>query len=56
MTSRSQKRKAVEELVSTEIETPIPETNQNLNPVAGTSKSPRVLTGNQVFIEERDHV
>ena len=46
MTTRSQKRKAVEELVSTETETPIPETNQNLNPVAGTSKSPRVLTEN----------
>ena len=46
MTTRSQKRKAVEELVSTEIETPIPETSQNLNPVAGTSKSPRVLTEN----------
>ena len=46
MTTRSQKRKAVEELVPTEIETPIPETNQNLNPVAGTSKSPRVLTEN----------
>ena len=46
MTTRSQKRKAVEELVSTEMETPIPETNQNLNPVAGTSKSPRVLAEN----------
>ena len=46
MTTRSQKRKAVEELVSTEIETPMPETSQNLNPVAGTSKSPRVLTEN----------
>ena len=46
MTTRSQKRKAVEELVSTEIEIPIPETNQILNPVAGTSKSPRVLTEN----------
>ena len=46
MTTRSQKRKAVEELVSTETETPILETNQNLNPVAGTSKSPRVLTEN----------
>ena len=45
MTTRSQKRKAVEELVSTEMETPIPETNQNLNPVAGTSKS-RVLAEN----------
>ena len=28
------------------METPIPETNQNLNPVAGTSKSPRVVTEN----------
>ena len=46
MTTRSQKRKAVEELVSTEIETPIPESSQNLNPVAGTNKSPRVLTKN----------
>ena len=47
MTTRSQKRKAVEELVSTEIiETPVPETNQNLNPVAGLNKSPRVLTEN----------
>ena len=46
MTTRSQKRKAVEELVSTEIETPLPETSQNSNPVAGTSKSPRVLTEN----------
>ena len=46
MTTRSQKRKAVEELVSTEIETPITETSQSLNPVAGTSKSPRVLTEN----------
>ena len=46
MTTRSQKRKAVEELVSTEIETPLPETSQNSNPVAGTSKSPRVHTEN----------
>ena len=46
MTTRSQKRKAVEELVSAEIETPILETSQNLNPVVGTSKSPRVLTEN----------
>ena len=46
MTTRSQERKTVEELVSTEIETPKPETSQNLNPVAGTSKSPRVLTEN----------
>ena len=46
MTTRSQKRKAVEELVSTEMETPIAEVNQNLNPVAGSSKSPRVNTEN----------
>ena len=43
MTTRIQKKKAVEELVSTEIETPMPETIQNLNPVAGTRKSSRVL-------------
>ena len=46
MTTRSQKRKAVEEPVSVEIGTPIPENSQTLNPVAGTSKSPRVLTEN----------
>ena len=46
MTTRSQKRKATEELVSTEIDTPMPETSQNLNPVVGASKSPRVLTEN----------
>ena len=46
MTTRSQKRKAVDELVSTEIEIPMPEASQNLNPVAGTSKSPRVPTEN----------
>ena len=46
MTTRSHKRIAVEELVSTEIETPLPEASQNSNPVAGTSKSPRVLTEN----------
>ena len=46
MTTRSQKRKAVEELVSTEMETPITEVNQNLNPVAGSSKSPRVISEN----------
>ena len=46
MTTRSQKEKAVEELVSTEMETPITEANQNLNPVAGSSKSPRVITEN----------
>ena len=46
MTTRSQKRKAVEELVSTEMETPITEGNQNLNPVVGSSKSPRVISEN----------
>ena len=46
MTTRSQKRKAVEELVSTEMETPITEVNQNLNPVVGSSKSPRVISEN----------
>ena len=51
MTTRSQKRKAAEELVSTEIETPLPESSQNLNSVAGTSTSPRVLTENLEEIE-----
>ena len=46
MTTRSQKRKAAEELVSTEVETPLPEISQNENPVAGTSKSPRVISEN----------
>ena len=46
MTTRSQKRKAVEELVSAEIVTPMPECNQNSNPIAGTSKSPRVTAEN----------
>ena len=39
MTTRSQKRKAAEELISTEIETPLPENTSSVNPVAGTSKS-----------------
>ena len=46
MTTRSQKRKAAEELVSTEVETPLPEISQNENPVAGTSKSPRAISEN----------
>ena len=46
MTIRSQKRKAFEELVSAEIVTPMPECNQNSNPIAGTSKSPRVTAEN----------
>ena len=44
MTTRSQKRKAVEELVSAEIETPLAGNSQNTNPVAGTTKSPKVPT------------
>ena len=32
--------------MSTEIETPLPEISQNENPVAGTSKSPRVISEN----------
>ena len=50
MTTRSQKRKAVEELVSTEIETPLTRSNQNINLVAGTSKSLGVCSEN---LEER---
>ena len=46
MTTRSRKRKAAEDLVSTEIETPLPEISQNENPVAGTSKSPRIISEN----------
>ena len=46
MTTRSQKRKAVEDLVSTEIETPLVGSDQNINPVAGTSKSPMVHAEN----------
>ena len=42
MTTRSQKGNAVEELVSAEIETPLAGNSQNINPVAGTSKSPKV--------------
>ena len=42
MTTRSQKRKAVEELVTAEIETHLAGNSQNINPVAGTSKSPKV--------------
>ena len=46
ITTRSQKRKVVEELVSAEIETPLAGNSQNINPVAGTSKSPKVHTEN----------
>ena len=44
MTTRSQKRKAAEELISTEIETPLPENTTGENPIVGTSKSPKVTT------------
>ena len=46
MITRSQKKKAVEELVSAEIETPLSGNGQNINPVAGTSKSPELHTEN----------
>ena len=43
-TTRSQKRKTVEQLVSKYQELPLSGNNQNENPVAGTSKSPKVQT------------
>ena len=46
MTTRSQKRKTVEQLGSAEIETPIAGNSQNTNPVVATSKSPKVHTEN----------
>ena len=46
MTTRRQKRKAVEELVSVDQETPLRGNNQSENPVAGTSESPQVGTEN----------
>ena len=46
MTTRSQKRKAAEELISTEIETSLPENTSSVNPVAGTSKSPKISADN----------
>ena len=46
MTTRSQKIKAIEELVSADSETPLSEGNQSENLVAGTSKSPRSHTEN----------
>ena len=42
MTTRSQKRKAVEELASADSETPLSGNSQNENAVAVTSKSPKV--------------
>ena len=44
MTTRSQKRKAVAELVSGDFETPVVEDNLAENLVAGHSKNPRVET------------
>ena len=46
MTTRSQKRKAVEELVSVDQETPSSGNIQSENPVVETSKSPNVRTEN----------
>ena len=46
MTTRSQKAKAVEELVSFVQEIPLGGNNQSENPVAGTSKSPKVRAEN----------
>ena len=50
MTTRSQKWKAVEQLISAETESPSAGNSQNINPVAGTSKSPKVHAEN---LEER---
>ena len=46
MTTRSQKRKVVEELVPAEIETPLTGNSKNKYPVARTSKSPKLHTEN----------
>ena len=46
MTTRNQKRKAVEKLVSVDQETPLSGNNQSENLVAGTSKSPKFRTEN----------
>ena len=44
MTTRSQKRKAVAEIVSASLETPLTGDNDSENPVAGTTKSPKLAT------------
>ena len=50
MTTRSQKKKAVEEFVSVDQETPVSENNQSENPVVGTSKSKfREFRGNKIY-------
>ena len=46
MTTRNQNRKAVEEVVSHDLETPIAGNNQTLILVAGLSKSPRIQPQN----------
>ena len=48
MTTRNQKRKAVEKLVSVDQETPLSGNNQSENLVAGTSKSPKFRSENLV--------
>ena len=46
MITRSQKRRAVVQLISIEQEAPLSGNDQNENPVAGTSKSPKVQAEN----------
>ena len=46
MTTRRQKRKAVAELASANLETPITRDNQPENLVAGTSESPEIQPEN----------
>ena len=46
MTTRSQKRKAVAELISWEFETSVTENNQPENLIAGPSKFPRIQPNN----------
>ena len=51
MTTRSQKRKAGEQLFSIEQGTPLSGNNLNKNPVAGTIKSPKVQAKNSEEIK-----
>ena len=46
MTTRSQKKKAVEELASADLETPLSGDNQTEIPLSGTSKSSRIQAEN----------
>ena len=50
MTTRSQKRKAVAELVSEDFETPVFENNSTENLIAGSSKNPRIETENLEYV------